>query len=487
MNIKTQDKIFVFLVMFFIFSFVHAKFAYADLEITEVMYDVDGTDADREWVEIYNNGDSPVDVSSWSIADYDTSWHYHGITPYIDSNLGSNSYAVLVRTSQSDFKDFKLKYPNYTGSLFRGSFDLGNDNGKIALSTDKKSTTSEVSYDASQGANGDGNSLQKIDGVWKSALPTMGIVNKSVSGDTTNTNSTNTNPVFSSGSSSASQVNKKESEVPKITTEIIAKSTVINNIEFPIENITLGYSKEHLTHGRFVWNFGDGVTKEEIDSKPFTYSYQYPGDYVLSLSYYYNYYSMKPDATDRMTIKVLPAEVYISSVGNDKDAFVELENKSNSEVDMSCWILKGINHSFTIPEGMVILPNKKLKLSPRVTLFDSEDLKSIMLQNPKGETFSTYPVVTPAKPKYISAKTSYSSATKSDNSYKDSSLIDLNTLGASSANSNTKISNTMMSYLGLGGVIIVGLFAVLHIGRKKTAPEEDIEKEVRAEDITIME
>jgi len=492
MNFKIVKKSFVFFLIFFAF----ARMAHASIEITEIMYDTDGSDENKEWVEIYNNGDSSVDVSSWSIADFDTSWHYHGITPYTTSSLGSNEYAVLVRTSQSDFKDFKLKWPSYSEMLFRGSFDLGNTSSKLALSSDKQSTIGEVSYSSSQGASGDGNSLQKIDGNWVTAAPTLGSSNKASSNsNTTSVSASTSSSISSSGSSSSSaSTSKKESEIPKITTEIITKNPVVANIAFPIESVILGYSKEVLTRGKFVWNFGDGVIREDTESHPFTYVYQYPGEYVLSMSYYQNPYSTnKPDTIERMIIKVIPSEIYISSVGSDNDAFVELENKSTYELDLSKWILKGSNHAFVLPNGTVILPNKKLKLSPRTTLFNNEDIESISLQNPSGETFASYPVVinppvvTTSTVKTISNFQNNKITSKENTPAKESSqAIDLNNLGASTSDSNVKISNSMYAWFGLVFIIIIGIISTLLINHKKVEPS-DIEKEVSAQDFSILE
>jgi hypothetical protein len=41
--------------------------ASASLVIAEVLYDADGADDEREWVEVWNAGDTPVDLSAWSL------------------------------------------------------------------------------------------------------------------------------------------------------------------------------------------------------------------------------------------------------------------------------------------------------------------------------------------------------------------------------------------------------------------------------------
>lgn len=39
----------------------------ASLSIAEVLYDAGGADGEREWVELWNPGDTPVDLSTWSL------------------------------------------------------------------------------------------------------------------------------------------------------------------------------------------------------------------------------------------------------------------------------------------------------------------------------------------------------------------------------------------------------------------------------------
>ena len=78
MPIKILWKYIVFAGMFFVL----AHTAYANLEITEIMYNPKGDDANREWIELYNNGDESVTIisgktdSAWRFDDGSSSLHY---------------------------------------------------------------------------------------------------------------------------------------------------------------------------------------------------------------------------------------------------------------------------------------------------------------------------------------------------------------------------------------------------------------------------
>ena len=66
-------RVFFFLSLF-VFSF---HVAYANILINEVMYDVEGTDTDREWIEVYNDGSESVDLSTYKLFEANTN---HGLT-----------------------------------------------------------------------------------------------------------------------------------------------------------------------------------------------------------------------------------------------------------------------------------------------------------------------------------------------------------------------------------------------------------------------
>ena len=41
----------------------------ANIEITEIMYDLEGSDSKREWIEVYNGGFEPIDITDWRFND----------------------------------------------------------------------------------------------------------------------------------------------------------------------------------------------------------------------------------------------------------------------------------------------------------------------------------------------------------------------------------------------------------------------------------
>jgi len=473
-----------------------AHIALANFEITEIMYDLDGTDTNREWVEVKNIGTDVDDLSKWYFFSDNSK---HSLSPQGASLVPAGGYAVI---SQNAAK-FKTDWPNFAGLLFDSSWTgFSNDGETIALKDPDSNIVSTITFISATGGAGNGDSLQNINGTWSGANPTPGLAN-SVSSSSGGGGVVTTAPTGSSSSTSTTPiVKKKELENPKIVTNIITNTTTVAGLAFKIRNETLGYNKENIKVGKFVWNLGDGITRIEGTTEPFSHTYAYSGEYLVTLSFYQSHLGTTPDATDRLIIKVVPSEIYISSAGNFVDPYIELENKSANEVDLSKWYIKSQFRSFFIPDGTIILPNNKLKFSPKTTYFDVNDISSFTLHNPTGDIFSTYPFVLN---KNIQEKAYFYPPNNNSKSIKNllpandvseisevsnantenTQVIDLNNLGAQVATSSFEgIDSKLLSWIGLGIVIIIGVISVILIRRDK---EEYIEKELTASDIKIIE
>jgi endonuclease YncB( thermonuclease family) len=140
------------------------------LIINEIMYNPDGTDSGREWIEIYNSGSLAVDIADWKLSENETN---HSLALKMGSSvIASGQYAVVADNSEK----FLIDYPNFSGSLFDSAFSLNNNGETIAIKNgDLK--IDELTYLPTQGADGNGTSLQKFSTDWKEAPATPGVEN----------------------------------------------------------------------------------------------------------------------------------------------------------------------------------------------------------------------------------------------------------------------------------------------------------------------
>ncbi len=388
-----SKKIIFLLVVLFLFSRAHLVFA--SPIINEIMYDLDGADID--WVEIYNPDSEDIDLTSLKLL-VSNSTSNHGIVKHSGSEiLHQGEYGIIVPSS--DIEAFTNKWGS-SGNIFTASFSLPNETEKVEINNgDKTSPLSSVTYNSTQGASGDGNSLQLVNSTWKAASPTLGSTNN-LSVSTISSSSVSGVSVSSSSNNESSSVQitntaptkNKIIEEPKIKTKILSKNLVFAGVPVDFQAKTTGYSGETLSNGKYFWNFGDGDSKEVSGTDKFTHVYSYSGEYVVSLEYYMNVYISEPIAVDKITIKVVPIQVSISKVGNEKDFFVELSNGSEYEIDISKWVLSSGEKKFIFPKNSIIMPKKSIILSDKITQFVSSDVRNLKLVLSTGEVAYDYGV-----------------------------------------------------------------------------------------------
>src|SRR4051812_29238865 len=103
-----MKRVIIFISLLFLFP---ALTQAGSIVVTEIMYDVPGTDSGREWIEVHNIGTSTADLSSWKLFEANTN---HKITPVSSSTMAAGTYGIIA----DDPIKFKVDYPSYNGPLF---------------------------------------------------------------------------------------------------------------------------------------------------------------------------------------------------------------------------------------------------------------------------------------------------------------------------------------------------------------------------------
>lgn len=132
------------------------------LQITEIMYDCQGTDSGYEWIEFYNDGEE-VDLCTYRLYEAETNHYIKGE----DCTLASGEYAILA--DKPDNLNFD--------KMLDSAFSLSNTGEELCVRDAEKTDLDCVTYSSAQGAAGDGNSLQLIGGEWLAGEPTPGYEN----------------------------------------------------------------------------------------------------------------------------------------------------------------------------------------------------------------------------------------------------------------------------------------------------------------------
>lgn len=344
-----------------VFLFCAPSSVYASLFITEIMYDVDGADTGKEWVEIQNTGSS-VDLTGWKLFEGGVN---HGLTLVQgNASISQNGFAIIADSAEK----FLLDWPSFSGDLFDSSFSLSNTGETLTLRDSNLADADSVAYLSDWGANGDGNSLQKINNKWISALPTPG--------------------KESSGSAATEETSKKN-ELEQISGSISEPSPatfsayagedrqVLAGAEVYFEGQVRGVEENMISKTRFLWNFGDGTTGE---GKNIKHIFQYPGTYIVTLNASLGAYS----DSDSIKIIVSPANVSFSEIKPGE--WIEIQNASSKISDISGFAIQIDNSKiFNFSKDTKFAANSFLVFDSLIMGFEIPDAGEIKILYPNGK------------------------------------------------------------------------------------------------------
>src|SRR3989338_1733500 len=139
---------------------------FANVEITEIMYDVPGSDTGREWIEV--RVDTETDISNWKL--FESGVNHKLILAMGSPTFPAGGFVVIAGNTEKFLADF----PTFSGTLLDSSFSLSNTGETLVMRNNTGTTTDSISYSSSWGARGDGNSLQKDGSIWTYGPPTPG-------------------------------------------------------------------------------------------------------------------------------------------------------------------------------------------------------------------------------------------------------------------------------------------------------------------------
>ncbi|MFA6339080.1 MAG: lamin tail domain-containing protein [Candidatus Paceibacterota bacterium] len=103
------------------FAMFFPVIVFGEVFINEIMYDLEGSDTDREWIEVCNNGSDPVDISSWKLFESNSNHTLNKIQG--DGIISAGGFAIIADNSQK----FLVDNPQFSGTLFDSSFSLSNE------------------------------------------------------------------------------------------------------------------------------------------------------------------------------------------------------------------------------------------------------------------------------------------------------------------------------------------------------------------------
>lgn len=353
--------------------------AHGQIVVSEFLYDAPGSDDNQEWLEVFNAGSTPVDLSKWKVND--GSNHILNVPP---KNGGTGSltlppggYLVLA----DDATVFIAAHPSPACAVIDTTLSLGNTGGTVSLIDDTGATVDSLPYTKDQGGAGDGNTLARANVSEKtvtagSPSPCTGTLSASAT-DTANTSTEDSAqkavaPVSQSQSASAPTSSYVAPPVPILFADGGEDRTVIVGADVILSGRAYLRSKDIVEKVRHNWNFGDGNVAEGASV---VHHWEYPGRYAVVLTVAQG----TDTASDRIVIVAEPAKLSFTALA---DGGIEIGNGAGRDLDLSRWIVRSTGQSFTLPPESFLLSGASLRISAKTLGFRADTATE--LQYPNG-------------------------------------------------------------------------------------------------------
>lgn len=430
---------------------------HAALIISEVAWMGSTISANHEWIELQNTSGAAVDVTGWILSDG------ANLSIPLSGTIAGNEYVVVERTS--DDSAAGTAFLIYTGALV-------NTGATLTLKRSDGGLEDQVGGDSDWknigGDNVTKETAQYTTAGWVTGKGTPGARNSGAIKDNTGTTSTTTtnNSTNSKGSNSKETVRLI---LPGVSLALDIDGQTVGYVNQAIDFSVgaKGIGKTLVGSLSYEWNFGEG---NRAFGEKTTHIFAYPGKYVVRV---YGSY-MRQEQVARHEITILPVALSLTT-SNRGD--VQISNDSPYELDISGYKIEG-KKSFVFPAYSVLLPNQTITIpqklvgspyarikdttgaviSTRVSPFVTEQKEVVVSESltaylvpqtklsqldsvelPQGEVSKNYVLLATSSPTEIEGERFVATA-------------------YAAASSSKPIPSNAWPYIGLIGVIIIGLF-----------------------------
>ena len=443
--------------------------AEAAVTLSEVAWMGSAASANHEWIELHNDGGT-VDVSGWVLTDG------MNLQITLSGTITAGSYVVLERSS--DASAAGAAFLIYSGALVNtgATLQLKRSDGGL-----EDQVAGGVDWSTIGGDNITKETAQYTTSGWVTGAPTPGAAN---SGSPKEIEEEQEEPVEEeeeneeAGPSVPAPTLKTGSGeavklmLPGKTLKLAVTAQKLGYVHQPIDFSVQpsGVGGTLLDSLTYEWNFGDGTTAM---AKEPVHSYKFPGTYVVTV---YGGYK-RQEQVARHEITILPVSLSLTLSSNGE---LQVNNDSPYEIDISGYTLDG-GKKFVFPARSVMLPNQTITLEaskvgrPQVAVV--RDAAGVIVLS-KEKPLKTETPTTPTEPAKRTIVVQQPEIEIEEAVQWFAPLLppETNTLAAAleeylvprfaeaapeSGSTTTKTSaipNSAWPYLGLIGVIILGLF-----------------------------
>lgn len=464
-----------------IFLLLFSLESYADLSITEIMYDQEGGDEGREWIEIYNNGD-PLDITKWYLLEADS---YHGLHSE-DPILGSGEYAVIVQDLSISTNDI----PSAVKKI-KSSFSLSNTGERLVLANADRDSIDSVEYSSEDGGSGNSNSLHRKGSSFIESSPSPGSAISASSNSSSKSSSSKTE--------TKSKKEKKSTFEPYYDIDLGFEGSMLANSDLIISaEVFHQKSKDKKVkklRGFYLVNFGDGVLEKYHRSFNQKYRYKFPGEYIINFYYYSSELAYESGAE---ALAHIEKSIHIQELDVLIDVnmgALRITNNSADRLWLDSWSLVHLGNSYIFPKHSYVSGKSSLQipLAKLSFVYNYKDL--IVLLNDVDDYIASYSRTSTISKKAASSpesnKLGLAIKTKEKDHHEEATLPDIESHVPNYSKQDQELdqslnqsSSTKNIYLYI--LAIVSLLMIFFSGRKlisTSVENEDIDKEYTIEEI----
>jgi len=346
----------------------------ASVIINEVAWMGTSVSANAEWLELYNNSNSVIDITGWRlVADNGSP------SIILAGGITANGFFLLERTSDASVPSVTANQI-YTGALTNSGtrLTLSDISGAIVDTVDGGANWANIGGD-----NASKNTAQRTSSGWLTATPTPGAINHGVtalpsevpSANSATTTESTTGPVVVQGGAPPEYV-----PIPTLRIVTGKDRTVSTGADTPFTARVYDSNGNRRSDVHISWSFGDGGRRT---GESVYHSYYEPGEYIVIA------HATTPDGGDafeKRNITVLDASIKITGITTRG---ISLTNGGQRSLDLSLWRLVMGGKEFKIPENTQILAGRTILFPAQVIQLPLADSASLLY--PSGETSTTYP------------------------------------------------------------------------------------------------
>lgn len=340
-------------------------FTRAGVVINEIGWAGTKASASDEWVELFNDSDNEIDLTGWMLRAKDGA-------PLINlsGKIAGFGFYLIERTSDATISDILA---DYAGSFGKYG-NLSNSGEDLELVNNSGEIIDRVNFSSGWPAGEAGPdyfSMERLSAKKSGSDKENWKTNdgKKISGKDAKGNNIYGTPKLGNNAEELTEKNEEkfiftenketESDKKEKSIKIIHKESSIKpyagenklgiagaDIEFKAK--AYGEKDELISSDklRFIWNFGDGFSKEGVVVK---HSFVFPGTYIVMLDASKN----DESSSDKILVKVIPNNIIISEV-SPYDSWIEIYNGSVETLDISYWKIEHNGNIFVFPKNSFI-------------------------------------------------------------------------------------------------------------------------------------